>query len=365
MAGGNDAGKPGTIVIQQRGGRWFGRLGWFLAILLLIIVVQQQTRYQQYFDRTGGVLEQYYSGSKTASNKIAVVHVSGVIMSGQSVRRQIERVRKDHHVRAIVLRINSPGGTISGSDAIYHYLKQLRLERNLPVVVSMGPVAASGGYYVAMAAGKGENLIFAEPTTTTGSIGVIMPHYDASQLLERIGVKDDSIVSHPLKELGAMTKKMTEEERQILQDYVNESFGRFKQLILESRPQLKGDTDNSLKHLKTGQDVATGQVFTANQALAAGLIDQIGFLEDAITRARELAGLSESNTRVVEYKPPPTLFGLLDQGATRVDPLRGLPRIDWNTLRLQPYYLMPSAAHLPWTAAILQWWRDAQSAPRP
>ena len=363
MAGSNDANRPGTIVIQQRGGRWLGRIGWILAFILLMMVISQQSAYDSYFSRTGGVIEKYHSGAKTGKNKIAVIHVSGVIMSGDKTIRQIERVREDRDVRAIVLRVNSPGGTITGSDAIYHYLNVLRLERNLPVVVSMGAVAASGGYYVSMAAGKGENLIFAEPTTTTGSIGVIMPHYDATKLLEKIGVADDSVVSHPLKELGSMTKPMSEAERKILQDYVNDSFGRFKRIVLESRPQLKGAAPLELKHAKTGDDVATGQIFTASQALDAGLVDKIGFIEDAITRARDLAGLSESNTRVIEYKQPVNLFGLFGESAASwIAPSTRRPssrmEIEWDALRLQPYYLMPSAAHLPLAGALIEAWNS-------
>src|SRR5688500_19769660 len=101
------------------------------------------------------------------------------------VKRQIDRIREDENVKAIVVRVDSPGGTVTGSDYIYHHLKKLRKEKNVPIVVSMGGMAASGGYYVSMAVGDEKDTIFAEPTCETGSIGVILPHYDLSGLMAR------------------------------------------------------------------------------------------------------------------------------------------------------------------------------------
>ena len=169
----------------------------------------------------------------------------------------------------------------------------------------MGGLAASGGYYVAMAVGDQEKSIYAEPTTTTGSIGVIMPHYDISGLLEKYDVKDDSISSHPRKQMLSITKKMSPEDRQILSAYINEAFVRFTDIIKEGRPIFQKDED-ALRQL------ATGELFTATQAKKHGLIDEIGFLEDAIDRALELAHLQKSEVRVVRFERPATLF---DMGA--------------------------------------------------
>ena len=124
----------------------------------------------------------------------------------------------------VVLRVDSPGGTVTGSDYLYHHIKQLREELELPMVVSMGSLCASGGYYIAMAVGQGEDLIFAEPTTWTGSIGVVIPHYDLAGLLASWNVEDDSIASHPLKLLGSPTREMTAEDREILQQLVDDHF---------------------------------------------------------------------------------------------------------------------------------------------
>ncbi len=300
------------IVVVPGRSRFWGRLGWIAFFICLAILFSNLSQREAYYDTTSGTTEKYFSGQKQSDNKIAIVRVSGVILSGQGfVKKQIDRIRGDKQIKAVVVRIDSPGGTISGSHYLYHHLSQLRTERNLPVVVSMGSIAASGGYYIAMAAGKGEDLIFAEPTTTTGSIGVIIPYYNATELMKKIGVEDQSIVSHPLKDMLSMTRELTEQERQIAQGYVDAGFRRFKRVILESRPQLKGDEPDSLVDPKTGEDLATGQIFTAEQALEHQLIDRIGYLEDAIARAREMAGLKESNSRVIEYRQPVSLVSVL------------------------------------------------------
>jgi protease-4 len=214
-------------------------------------------------------------------------------------RAQFDHIAEDESVKAIVLRVDSPGGTVSGSDELHYRLAELAKERNLPVVVSMGGIAASGGYYVAMANGGREDVIFAEPATLTGSIGVIIPHFDVSKLLKKFDIEDDSIASGPLKEMLSPTKDRTpelaERERKVLQSLVDEMFARFKQIVKQGRPKLDDEKLAS---------VATGQIFTAQQAVDAGLVDRIGFLEDAITRAVELAGLTKDTARVVRYSKP-------------------------------------------------------------
>jgi protease-4 len=281
-----------------------------------------QAAYQEYFDNSGGIYERYHSGNETAKDKIAIIELRGAILNGDGyVKRQIDRVTEDESVKGVVLRINSPGGTVTGSDYIYHHLKQLveDKERDLPLVVSMGAVAASGGYYIAMAVGDQEDSIYAEPTTTTGSIGVIMPHYDLSGLLERADVKNDSIVSHPRKQLLSMTRAISDEDRLILQRYVDQSFNRFKDIIRAGRPGFR-DHPEALDRL------ATGEIFTAEQAEKDGLIDEIGFIEDAIERVTELAGLDADYVRVVKYKRPSTVLEAigLNAASATVNPQQSL-----------------------------------------
>jgi protease-4 len=151
-----------------------------------------------------------------------------------------------------------------------------------------------------MAVGETPDVIFAEPTTWTGSIGVIIPHYDLSTLLDEWGIEEDSIASHPLKNMGSFAKDMTEKERAIFQELVDETFERFKEIVKSGRPKFKKDPEAL-------DEVATGQVFTAEQALELGLVDKIDFVEGAVDRAIELAGLDEDDVRVVKYKRELTL----------------------------------------------------------
>jgi protease-4 len=304
----SSAGPTTQIVIQERSTA-FGRFGKWLALLLvfaIIAIVSLYGRYQSYFSPPSAPQEKYHSLARYAPKKIAIINISGTIWDVEDgfAKKQIDRVREDNDVVAVVLRIDSPGGTITGSDYLYHHLRQLVTQRELPMVVSMGSMCASGGYYIAMVVGDQPNSIFAEPATWTGSIGVIIPHFDLSTPLSAYGIRDDSIVSGPYKDLGSFTKRMTPEERKILQTLVDESFQDFKAKVVSGRPKFKEDA--------TALEAAsTGQVFTAKQALELGLIDKIGFIEAAIARAAELANYKVDNVRCVKYDPTPSLVGAL------------------------------------------------------
>lgn len=305
---------PQPIIIQHNSSgsilwRIAAAIGWLGLLFCIPIILVQAVSSANYYNTTEGVDEKFHSGSKTASDKIAVINVKGVIMEGEGyVRKQIDLVREDKNVKAVVVRVDSPGGTVTGSDYILHHLKKLKEERDIPLVVSMGSIATSGGYYVAMAVGEQEDSIFAEPTTTTGSIGVIIPHYDLSALMKDLKIEDDSIMSHPRKQMLSMTRDMPEEHREILQEYVTQAFTRFKEIVMDGRPEYK-------KHPEKLDELATGEIFTAGQALDSGLVDKIGFVEEAIERAAELAGIDAEKTRIVTFKEPVALFDLgLAQG---------------------------------------------------
>jgi protease-4 len=315
---------PAQLVFQQpppstfrRVVRWlFG--GVVVLLLLMIVAGIFGSHYQSYYSPTNPPREKYHSLSKTAIKKIAIIDVSGAIMDGEDsfAKRQIDRVREDDDVVGVVVRINSPGGTITGSDYLYHHLRELVEKRSLPLVVSMGSLCASGGYYVAMAVGNQKDSIFAEPTTWTGSIGVIIPHFDLSGALDALEIKEDSIASGPLKQMGSPTRPMTEEERKLLQGLVDESFKEFKKIVTSGRPRFKDDP-------AALDAAATGQIFTARQALDRGLVDKIGFVEEAVARATELAGETVENVRCVKYEEPPTLLGALF-GTSARGPSRGM-----------------------------------------
>jgi protease-4 len=300
---------PQPIVIYQSGSlfwRVLAGIGWAGLFIAGLIVLMQWASFADYFDTTGGIEEKFVTGSKLATDKIAVISIEGVIMEGDGfVKQQIDRLKEDENIKAIVVRVDSPGGTVTGSDFIYHHLKKLREAKGkIPLVVSMGSMAASGGYYVSMAVEDQENVIFAEPTTTTGSIGVIIPHYNVSGLMEKYDVVDDSIASHDRKQMLSMTRPLKDEHRAIIQSYVDESFARFKEIVKSGRPIFQKDSD-ALDQL------ATGEIFSADQALKHGLVDKIGFLEDAIDRAAELANVKTADVRVVRFKKPATLLGEL------------------------------------------------------
>ncbi len=289
-------------------------------------------------DAHNKVEERYHSLNKEGVHKVAIIEVDGTIMDSETVRRQCEKATADENVKAIVLRVDSPGGTVTASDQMYHYLRKMLTTRKIPLVVSMGGMAASGGYYISMACGDEKDVIFAEPTTWTGSIGVIIPHYDVSGLLAKWDVSEDSIKSGPMKQVGNPARKMTPEERALLQGLVTDSFDRFKSIVEAGRPKFRGDKAAIEK-------VTTGAVFSSKQAVELGLVDKIGFLEDAINRALELASLQPGTTKVVEYRKQKTFVDALvgDSAAkARGSELRAL--LDLATPRAFYLYAWPGLA---------------------
>src|SRR5262245_20051757 len=205
--------KPLRVVLQEPGswGRWGRRLPWILLIIAVLFALSYRAAYERYFQKEGSRIEErYFSHSKTAQDKVAIITIEGPIMHSDGFAKwQIDQVRDDADVKAVVVRVDSPGGTVTGSDYLYHHLKLLREKKKVPLVVSMGGIAASGGYYISMSVGDTPDSIFAERTTWTGSIGVIIPHYNVGELLESWKIVDDSITSGPLKAMGSPTRKLT------------------------------------------------------------------------------------------------------------------------------------------------------------
>ncbi len=204
------------------------------------------------------------------------------------VREELKKAAEDDRVRALIVRINSPGGTVTASDIIYHEIGSFRETRKVPVVAVMMDVAASGGYYVALAA----DTIVAHPTSVTGSIGVIMLTINAQGLMEKIGVAASAIKSGPRKDMGSPFRELTGEERAIFQGVIDELQVQFVTKVAERRKMP----------LETARRVADGRVYTAEQAAANGLIDRIGYMDDAVKAAKRAAGLDEA--RVIVYHRP-------------------------------------------------------------
>jgi protease-4 len=313
-----------------------------------------------------------YGDSKNL-DKIAVVKLDGVIMEGQTahVQKEIDKAAADEHVKAVVFRINSPGGTITASDDLHRRLKELADGKNRkqkggkkPVVVSMGAIAASGGYYVAMPA----ELVMAEQTTITGSIGVYAAFPNVSALTEKIGFSMNVVKSDRMKDSGSMFHPMSAQEHELWQGMVNNAYDRFLTVVAEGRTRImeasqkspKEPTEEERKNLvekykellqarieatekkipeldAEGKPVmvdgkpklvefyrkrADGGIFTAQEAKEFGLIDAIGYQEDAVIKAAALRGLAEGSYRVVSYDRPPSLFGSLVGGeASAAKPL--------------------------------------------
>ncbi len=309
---------PTRVILEQHGGffgRWGGRLGWLLLLFALIYIVGKHGELDRYKQTNPQVEEKFVGGKPSklsATDKVAIISVEGVIIKEDCFATwQIDQAAADPDVKAVVLRVDSPGGTVTGSNYIYHELLKLAEKKKIKLVVSMGSLAASGGYYVSMAVGDTPDSIFAEPTTWTGSIGVLIPHYDISELLEKWNIKDDSVASNPLKLMLSMTRKQTPEvakkEHDILQTLVDDTFKDFKDIVKAGRPKFRQDE-------KALDELATGQVYTAKQALANGLVDKLDYLDAAVARAIELNSANfndPQNVRVVKYVQPQGLLAVL------------------------------------------------------
>jgi len=234
--------------------------------------------------------------------KILVVDISHVISDEERggtlgiakeesvVARVTEELRQagdDDRVQAVVLRINSPGGSVTASDTLYHVVRDFKAKKPVPVVAQLMDLGTSGAYYVALSTDE----IVAQPTTVTGSIGVIMFNVDLAGLLDKVGVKDRTLKAGTYKDIGSPLRPMTSAEKQILQSVLDDMRGRFVQLVREGRPQANAEMFSV---------VTDGRIITAGQALQAGLIDRIGYLDDAIGVAKQRAGLTEA--RVILYR---------------------------------------------------------------
>ena len=233
---------------------------------------------------------------------VAVIRLEGMIVGDRNatslqaitpkqVKDLLEQAEDDPFVQAIVIRIDSPGGDVVASDEIYRML----LEVEKPVVVSMGSVAASGGYYIAC----GADYIVAHPDSLTGSIGVISQFVNAEGLMKKVGVEVVVIASGPAKDIGSPFREMTEEERDLWRGIIDEVYEDFVAVVAERRGLP----------LDQVRELADGRVYTGHQALEAGLVDDLGTLEDAIAKAAELGGI-EGEPEVVELAPRPSFLDL-------------------------------------------------------
>lgn len=249
---------------------------------------------------TGAGITQQTVQAGSARDRIAIVPLKGLIDGSMSAQfdRFMDTAEADQSVKAVVLEIDSPGGTVTASDEVYHRIQSFKSKRSIPVVVSMGSLATSGGYYAAC----GADFVYAQPTTFTGNIGVLLPRYNFSGLMQKYGVEETTIVSSgaPFKNAGSSFSPESPEERKYMQELADSAFAQFKEVV---------QTGRSSKLTANIEDVTNGKVFTARNAKELGLIDDVGYLEDAQKYAASQAGLS--NPTVVRYQDPPSLMQLL------------------------------------------------------
>ena len=242
-------------------------------------------------------------------DRVAVIRVEGVILDAQSTVSELKRFGENPSIKAIVLRIDSPGGGVVPSQEIYDAVQRVRNKNNKAVIASMGTVAASGGYYIAAATDR----IIANPGTLTGSIGVIMETANVEGLLKKIGVEGIVVKSGKFKDIGSPIRKMSQEEQALLQSVMDDVHKQFIDAVAEGR---------SLE-VSTVQALADGRIFTGRQAKEVKLVDELGNLDDAIQLAADLAGI-EGEPKVVE---PRRRFSLRDLLESRLSVL--FPKLDF------------------------------------
>ena len=307
-------------------------LSFALNLLAAVVVLLLFAIFLMRKPESNRLTEQHYAGKSSADDKVAIITLDGFILEGllSYAHKQIEQAAGDRHVKAVVVRINSPGGSITASDDLHRKLTELRdgnSKKNRdprPLLVSMGGMAASGGYYIAM---PGKTL-FAERTTVTGSIGVYASFLNVKKLADQYGVAMNTIKQGQIKDSGSPFAEMTPDERQVWQDMVDDAYQRFVQVVEQGRPMLSGGkllepvpvtpVHAGPAFLKKEKEkpkpytryLADGGVWMADKALKHKLIDKIGTLDDAVQEAHDKAGLGD-NYEVIKYERPSTLFEML------------------------------------------------------
>jgi protease-4 len=340
-----------------------------IVILLVLLVMSVLFNFQQIFRTSVGrrvtsyrstfgprfeevTVRESYSG-----NKIVVVPVEGII-SGQSgdqggysmvtvIKEQLKRARKDSDVKAVLLKVDSPGGEVLAADEIAKAIRDFE-KSGKPVVVSMGSLAASGGYYVSAPC----RWIVANELTITGSIGVIMHGLNYRGLLDKIGVQPEVFKSGKFKDMMSPTREpdqISPEEKQMVQDLINETFQKFKSVVREGRDAAYAENNQSNQKGKKlsadWEDYADGRILSGTEAKRLGFVDQIGDFDDAIDTTKKLVHIQSAE--VVEYQQIFELsnlfhlFGKSDAKAVKVDLGVDVPRLTPGCL----YFLSPTYLH--------------------
>ena len=291
-------------------------LGGSVLVLILVALLGSVALFSHLRGREAGLV---------FGDKVGILEVKGVIANVQPTIEELAKFRRDGSIKAVVVRIESPGGGVSSSQELYEEVKRTAQEK--PVVVSMGSVAASGGYYIACAAQK----IYANPGTITGSIGVILQFTNFEELLKKIGFRMEVVKSGPYKDVGNPGREMTPEEKAYLQKLVDNVHQQFVRDVARGR------------HMKVEKVrvVADGRIFTGEQAMELGLVDELGDLKDAINGAAKMAAI-EGEPKVIypEKKKKSLIDYLFDQITEKI------------ANNMQPYMGLLLLPHLPKDASL-------------
>jgi len=245
------------------------------------------------------------------SGTISEQDKSGGLLGGRSasmvsqVRETLQKAEKDTDLAALLIRINSPGGTVTASDIIHHDIREFKKRKNIPVVACIMATGTSGGYYIATAADE----IVAHPTAITGSIGVILMKFNVVGLMGKIGIEEQTVKSGDKKDIMSPFRRATPEEEKLAQEIINQLYSRFLDVAMERK-------GNKLTREEL-RKFADGRVYTAGQALTARLIDKTGYLDDVITDLRKSIG--EEDAKVISYYRPGSYRGSIYAGAEAKD----------------------------------------------
>jgi len=363
---------PPPIIRAQAAGAPRARrsIGWMITAIVLfcllaLSVFTQMGRFMKDLvpgaagmHRTVGPrLEEAVLESAETRNKIAVLTVNGVIMSEgvdggpvnlvDLVQKQLERAADDDHVKAVVLRVDSPGGEVLASDEIYRMILKFQKDTRKPVVASMGSMAASGGYYVSAPC----QWIVANEMTITGSIGVIMSTFNYRGLMDKVGLKPVVFKSGPFKDMLRGSKaegETTAEERQMIQNLIDETYQRFKSVVQEGRAfaaEKNKEQHESHPLASNWTNYVDGRILSGREAQERGFVDELGNFKTAVSRAKKLAGIQEAS--LVEYQPIfdlsnlLRLFGKSDAKSLKVDLGLDLPKLKTGCL----YFISPTYLH--------------------
>lgn len=358
--------KPPPVIAPSTPARPRKSRGWMIAAIILFLLLGLSVLFNigSFFSslvHVEGLQAHRYAGPRVeemviednnASGKIAVVTIAGIITgqaidpSGYSmvdvIKTQLERAEDDHRVKAVVLKVDSPGGEVLASDDISRAITEFQEQSRKPVIASMGSLAASGGYYVSAPC----RWIVANELTITGSIGVIMSTWNYRGLMNKVGIHPFTFKSGRFKDMLSGSREpedIAPEEKEMVQKLINETYAKFKSVVADGRGYAHDKNKSEGKALaRDWEDFADGRVLSGKEAHQIGFVDELGDFDAAVERAKEIAGVSDAD--LIEYRLRYDLsdffriFGRSDAPGVKVDLGVEFPKLEAGRL----YFLSPT-----------------------